>query len=174
MNSGYKNLQKLFIGCLGLFIGTAFCMKWMESDFVQNNSVFTIIGLEISYPREKVISILSGMDEQVKTILQYHLFFDFAFMAGVYPGIAALCMMARYKVSNPILKKVLLVFALLQVVAWGCDIYENLCLLKWIKKPSIGNEFTIYHVAVAAKWIIALCAALLAIPVALRRRIITK
>lgn len=174
MISGYKNLQKLFIGCLGLFIGTAFCMKWMESDFINNGSLFTIIGLEIFYPKEKVISILSGLDGQVKTILKYHLFFDFAFMAGVYPGIAALCMMARYKVVNHFLKNILLVFALLQVVAWGCDIYENICLLKWIKKPAIGNEFTIFHLIVAAKWIIALCAALLAIPLSIRKRIITK
>ncbi len=59
MDTGYKNLQKLFLFCLGLFAGTAFCMKWMESDFVHNGSLFTIIGLEISYSKEKIISILS-------------------------------------------------------------------------------------------------------------------
>ncbi len=168
MDSGYKNLQKMFLFCLGLFIGTAFCMKWMESDFIHNGSLFTIIGLEISYSKEKIISILSGMGGQVKTILRYHLAFDFAFMAAVYPGIAALCLMARAKSAGLILKKILFLFALLQLGAWGCDIYENLCLLKWIKKPSIGNEFGLYHFAVAAKWIIALSAALLAIPLAIR------
>ena len=174
MDSGYKNLQKLFLFCLGLFIGTAFCMKWMEADFLYNGSQFTIIGLEISYPKEQVISILSGLDEKVKTILRYHLSLDFAFMAGVYPGIAVLCLMAREKSASNIVKRILLLFALLQLVAWGCDIYENLCLLKWIKNPSIGEDFKIYHVAVAAKWIVALIAALLAIPLAIRKRRLLK
>ena len=170
MNWGYKSWQKLFFCCLGLFIGTALCMKWMESDFVYNGSLFTIIGLEISYSKEKIISILTGLDEHVKTILRYHLAFDFVFMAGVYPGIAALCFMAREKSVSIILKKILSLFALLQLLAWGYDVYENICLLKWIKSPSIGNEYDIYHLAVATKWIIALSAALLAIPFAIRRK----
>jgi hypothetical protein len=78
--------------------------------------------------------------------------------------------MGREKSDSLILKKIFLLFALLQPVAWGCDVYENVCLLKWIKNPSIGNEFGLYHFAVAAKWIIALSAALLAIPLAIRRK----
>ena len=170
MNQGYNFWQKLFLFCLGLFIAAAFCMKWMENDFLQNGSVFTIIGLEITYPKEKVVSILSGLDYHVKTILCYHLSFDFVFMAGVYPGIAALCMMAREKSYNKRIKKILLLLALLQPVAWGCDIYENICLLNWIKAPLIGSEFGTYHTIVATKWIIALVAVLSAIPIAMRRK----
>jgi hypothetical protein len=160
----------LFLCCLGLFTGAAFCMKWMEGDFRQNNQLFTIIGLEMSYPKEKVISILSGLDEHMKTILQYHLSFDFAFMAGVYPGITALCMMARRKINSVPARKFLLVLAILQLPAWGCDIFENLCLLKWINDPVIGNEFNLYHFIVAAKWSIALTGALLAIPILLFKK----
>jgi hypothetical protein len=87
----YKGWKNIFLLCLGIFAGTGFCMKWVEGDFVQNGSLFTIIGLEISYPKEQVSAILSGLDGPVKTILRYHLCFDFAFMLGVYPGIAALC-----------------------------------------------------------------------------------
>jgi hypothetical protein len=170
MTTNYKGWQKLFLCCLGLFAGTAFCMKWMEPDFLQNGQPFTIIGLEITYPREKVATILAGLDEHVKTILRYHLSFDFAFMAGAYPGIAALSMMARDKAAGKIIRRILLVFAALQIVAWGCDIFENCCLLKWIKNPVIGNEFSFYHFIVATKWVIALAGALLAIPLALRKR----
>ena len=170
MNTNYKQWQKLFLWCFGLFAGTAFCMKWMESDFLQNGQLFTIIGLEISYSKEKIVSILSGLDEHVKTILRYHLNFDFAFMAAVYPGIAALCMMAREKSPGLFLKKILLAFAALQLVAWGCDIAENCYLMKWIKSPVIGNEFGIYHIIVWVKWIIALTGAIIAIPLALRKR----
>ncbi len=170
MSINYKQWQKLFLFCLGLFAGTAFCMKWMESDFWQGGQKFTIIGLEISDSKEKVAAILAGLDKHVKTILRYHLSFDFAFMAGVYPGIAALCMMARDKSANSIIRKTFFVFASLQIVAWGCDIVENYYLLKWIKTPIIENEFGLYHFIVFAKWIIALAGALIAIPFAIRKR----
>ena len=170
MNYNHKFWQRLFLFSLGLFAGTAFCMKWMEGDFIQNGQKFTVIGLELTYTKEKVASILAGLDEHVKTILRYHLSFDFVFMAGVYPGIAALCMMAREKSSGKIIRTILFVFAASQLLAWGCDIFENCYLLKWIKNPLIGNEFSCYHFIVAAKWIIALAGALLAIPLALRKR----
>lgn len=172
MTTKYKGWQKLFLFCVGLFAGTAFCMKWMEGDFWQNGEKFSIIGMEISYTKEKVAAILSALDEPVKSILKYHLSFDFAFMAGVYPGISALCMMAREKSSSALLRKILGVFALLQIVAWTCDIAENYQLFAWIKNPVIGAEFNRYHFVVITKWALALVAALLAIPLAMRKRIV--
>jgi len=170
MTTNYKLWQKLFLFSLGLFAGTAFCMKWMEGDLLQNGQKFTVIGLEISYTKEKVAAIMAGLDEHVRTILRYHLSFDFVFMVGVYPGIASLCMMARDKLGGKFLRKVLFAFAALQIVAWGCDIFENSCLLKWIKNPVIGNDFSTYHYIVYLKWFIAVAGALLAIPLALRKR----
>lgn len=170
MNNSYKLWRRLFLFSLGLFAAAAFCMKWMEGDFIQNGQKFTIIGLELTYTKERVAGIFAGLDEHVRTILRYHLSFDFAFMAGVYPGIAALCMLARGKLAGAGIRKILLVFAALQLVAWGCDIFENLSLLKWIKNPSIGDEFSFYHFVVSAKWIIALTGALLAVPFAFRKR----
>ena len=164
-----KNLQKIFLFCLGLFAGSAFCMKWMESDFIYNGEKFSIIGLEITYSKAKVTSILEGLDARVKTILRYHLVFDFIFMIGVYPGIASLCLLARSRSTNVWMRKVLWVVAALQIVAWGCDILENYCLLKWINKPTIGNEFLLYHFIVIVKWIIALCGAILGIGLTAKR-----
>ncbi len=171
MSINYKRWQKLFLFCFGLFASAAFCMKWMEGDFWQGGQKFTIIGLEITDSKDEVTAILSGLDEHVKTILRYHLSFDFAFMAGVYPGIAALCMMAREKTSKSLLRKILFALAALQTVAWACDIAENYYLLEWIKNPVIGNEFGLYHFIVFAKWGIALTAALIAIPLAMRKRV---
>ena len=172
--NNYEFWRRIFLVSLGLFAGTAFCMKWMEGDFLQDGQKFTILGLEISYGKEKVAAILGGLNDQVKTILRYHLSFDFAFMSGVYPGIAALCMMARNKSTGSGIRIVLLVLALLQLVAWGCDIYENCCLFRWINKPAIGNEFNFYHLLVSAKWIIAITGTLLAIPFALGKRAVLR
>jgi hypothetical protein len=58
--------QKLFLLCFGIFLGTTFCMKWMEADFIMGNNKFTINGLEISYSQEQVSQILSSIDQRVK------------------------------------------------------------------------------------------------------------
>lgn len=166
----YKSWQKLFLICLGLFTGTAFCMKWMEGSFLQNNPPFTILGLEISYPPEKLTALLSGLNDHVRSILRFHLYFDFVFMAGAYPGIAALCMMARQKQSHRILRKLLFVLACAQLLAWGCDIYENCCLLNWIRDPDSVDHYSTYHFIVLTKWVLALAGAILAIPLSLRKR----
>jgi hypothetical protein len=116
-----------------------------------------------------VAAILSGIDGHVKTILRFQLSFDFAFMAGIYPAIAALCMMARNRSAAMGLKKILFLLAALQLIAWGADIAENSFLLKWISKPEIGPEFSFYHIIVSVKWIIAIAGILLATPLLLRR-----
>lgn len=170
MNLSYRHWKSLFLFGAGLLIGAAFCMKWMEDDLRVNGEKFTIIGLELSYSKEKVASILKNLDDHVQTILRYHLFFDFAFMAGVYPCITSLCMMAREKLVSPLLKRILFAVAWFQLLAWAFDIIENYYLLSWIQKPQIGNEFVLYHFIVGAKWIIALAAVLLAIPFVVRHK----
>jgi hypothetical protein len=140
-------------------------MKWMENDLLFNNEKISILGLELFYPKEKIVEIFSGISDKVKTILGYHLSFDFIFMAGCYPGIACLCMMAREKVKSKNLKMILFLLASLQLCAWAFDITENYYLLKWLKNPVIGDEFGFYHVVVYSKWAIALTAALIALSV---------
>ena len=162
--------KNLFLFCLGLALGTSFCMKWLESSFYSNNELFTIMGLELFYPREKVIAILNGLDAQVKAVLRFHLSFDFAFMAGVFPGIAAACMMAREKLQLRLGRAILFLLAALQTVAWGLDIMENCQLLNWIDKPVIDESFGTFHFIVATKWIIALSGVLAAIVTLLRYR----
>ena len=163
MKNDLYRWQRLFLFCLGLFIAGAFAMKWMESDLLFNNQKISIFGLELFYPKEKIVEIFSGISDKVKTILGYHLSFDFIFMAGCYPGIACLSMMASAKVDSKNLKGILFILAFLQIFGWTFDVIENYYLLKWLKNPVIGDEFDFYHVIVYSKWIIALTGALLAI-----------
>ena len=167
MDLSYNRWRRLFLFSLGLFVGTGFCMKWMEADFWSGGEKFNIMGLELFYPKDKMIVLLGGLDSRVKTILQYHLYFDFAFMAGVYPGITSLCMMARQRAVSVPVKRILTLLAWLQLIAWAGDITENYYLLSWIHEPVVGNEFLFYHIVVAAKWILALAGAVLSIGVLL-------
>ena len=166
----YQYWQRVFLICLGLFVGTAFCMKWMEGSFLGNNPPFTILGLEITYSQEKISAILSGLNDHLKTVLRFHLAFDFVFMAGAYPGIAALCMMARQKQTNVVVRRILLFLAFAQLLAWGGDIYENCCLLNWIHDPASISNFSTYHYVVLTKWLLALIGALFAIPLSMKKR----
>ena len=165
MKNDFSRWQRLFLFCLGLFIAGAFTMKWMESDLLYDHENISIFGLELFYPKEKIVEIFSGISDKVKTILGYHLSFDFIFMAGCYPGIACLCMMARIKTSRKSIKSILFALAFLQILGWTFDIVENCYLLKWLKTPVIGDEFGFYHVVVYSKWIIALTGALFAISI---------
>jgi hypothetical protein len=169
MNVSYRRWRVLFLFCFGLSAGAAFCMKWMEPDLLYNGELFTVVGLEISYPEQQVSAILSGIDEKVRTILRYHLYFDLAFMAGVFPGIAALCMMARERTSKVGWKKILAALAILQVVAWSFDIMENRFLLQWLVEPVSGKDFRLFHFFVFTKWILALVAFLTALPFFFRK-----
>ena len=165
MRSIDKHWKKLFLFCLGLSIGASFCMKWIEGDFWVKGEKFTIMGLELFYSKEKVIAVIANLDNYARTALNYHLHFDFAFMAGIFPGAASLCMMARNKLMTASWKRFFFVLASFQLVAWAGDITENLYLLKWLKHPVIGDEFALYHFIVTAKWIIALLAVVFAVPV---------
>lgn len=163
MRNNFNRWNRLFLFALGLFVAGAFTMKWMESDLLYNNEKISIFGLELFYTKEKIIEIFSGINDKVKTILNYHLSFDFIFMAGCYPGIAGLCMMAAEKIRSKNIKRVLFIFAFLQLFAWAFDMIENYYLLKWLKQPVIGSEFGFYHMVVYSKWAIALSGALIAL-----------
>ena len=145
-------------------------MKWIENDLLYNGGKISIFGLELFYPKEKIVEIFSAIDDKVKTILGYHLSFDFIFMAGCYPGIASLCMMASEKVlpitiGSKVLKRILFILAFLQLFGWIFDITENYYLLKWLKHPVIGDEFGFYHVIVYSKWVIALTGLLVSLSI---------
>ncbi len=156
MKTSYDRWLKLFLFCLGISMATEFIMEWLASDFWLNEEPFSMLGLELFYPKYKIVNILSQIKAPAKIALNYQLVFDFIFMAGIYPGIASLCMMAREKIDKNLLYKILFGLAMLQPVAWAFDITENSFLLKWIEKPVIGDEFRIYHNVVIAKWLIAL------------------
>jgi hypothetical protein len=163
MNLNAKAWKQLFLFAIGLAIAASFCMKWIENDLLFKGQKVSILGLELFYPKEKVAGILGGIDDHIRTLLRYHLSFDFVFMAGIYPAIASLCMMGRARTNSPAAKKFLAVMAFLQLLAWGCDIGENMFLLKWASNSTISDEFKTYHFIVSTKWVLALAGVIVGI-----------
>src|SRR6188474_2715804 len=115
MKNDHYRWNRLFLFCLGLFIAGAFAMKWMENDLIYNGEKISIFGLELFYPKDRIIEIFSGINDKVRTVLNYHLSFDFIFMAGCYPGIASLCMMAAERTISRNIKRILFILAFIQL-----------------------------------------------------------
>jgi hypothetical protein len=172
MRSAYQRWLKLFLFSFGIALASSFIMQWLAGDFWLGDEKFSILGLELFYSKKDVIKILTEVQLPARLALHYQLIFDFAFMAGVYPAIASLCMMAREKLLAGGTRNFLFALAILQPVAWAFDVTENIYLLHWLSKPEIGDEFGMYHNIVAAKWIIALLGFFSAIVLlALKKRI---
>jgi hypothetical protein len=171
MRAAYQRWLKLFLFSSGIAIASCFIMQWLAGDFWMGEEKFSILGLELFYSKKQVIDVLTHIKQPAKIALNYQLIFDFAFMAGVYPAIASLCMMVREKTRGNPTRNFLFALAMLQPIAWAFDVTENIYLLDWMDKPEIGDEFSMYHNIVAAKWIIALVGFLSAmIFLAYRRR----
>jgi hypothetical protein len=156
MRAAYQRWVKLFLFSFGIAIASSFILQWLAGDFWMGEEKFSILGLELFYSKKQVIDVLTQIKQPAKIALNYQLIFDFAFMAGVYPAIASLCMMAREKIVGNSGRNFLFALAMLQPIAWAFDVTENIYLLNWLDKPEIGDEFGMYHNIVAAKWIIAL------------------
>ena len=157
-----KRWRNLLLFCLGLTIGTAFIMGWLEGDFWVNDERFSILGLELFYSKREVLTVLNQIKQPARIALTYHLTFDYILMAGFYPGIASFCMLVREKVSRKPYQTTLFALAILQPVACIFDIVVNSYLLKWVEQPAIGDEFSVYHNMVFIKWLIALAGILIA------------
>jgi hypothetical protein len=157
MKTGPQTWKKLLLFSLGLTLGAAFCMKFIEAEF----DGFSILGLELFYNRERIAGIFDNIDDRQLTLLRFNLVFDFAFMAGIYPLIASLCMLAKNKTGNST-GRILTVLALLQIIAWVCDILENIFLLNWSYDSPVQQLGT-YHVIVWIKWMVAIAGVVFAL-----------
>jgi hypothetical protein len=170
MISNTKRWTNLFLFCAGLALAAGFCMKWIEPGFRIDGKLFTILELEFHPDIAHVDGLFRAMDPYVRSQLHQHLVYDYAFMAGVYPGIAALCMLAANRFDGRGWKRLLVMLAVLQLFAWGFDMAENYFLLKWLKAGKVGIEFRFFHLIVYSKWVLALSGFFAAILIIIFRR----
>ncbi len=160
----------LFFFCFGLFIASLMVMKWIETEMIFQGEKVSIFGLELFYTKQRIETIFGGIDASVRQSIGYHLYFDFIFMAGCFPGIASLCMIAAEKVEGKKIRSILFLFAALQIVAWVLDIIENIHLIKWLKYSVIRDDLFLFHAIVYSKWLIAVTGVLVGLIVLLVHR----
>ncbi len=121
--------------------------------------------------KDKMNTVFSTMDSQPglqKAILN-QLNIDYLFMAFCFSGIAVLCFMARKRASDIMdMKKLLLqpskeqgiiklfmILALLQIVAWGLDVWENSKLETWVNNKIVGDDHSTLQIMVITKFVLS-------------------
>lgn len=129
--------------------------------------------------KEKMETVFSTIDEHPglqEAILQ-QLNTDYLFMVFCFSGIAVLCFMARKRAAEiRDMKKLLrqpvpgkgvmnlfLVLALLQIVTWGLDVWENAKLERWVSNKRVGDDHDMLQVMVTVKFILAVTGFLVAV-----------
>lgn len=170
MISNTQRWKYLFWFGAGLALAAGFCMKWLEPGFRINGQLFTILELEFHTDIVHVDRLFRNMDPVVRAAVHQHLVYDYAFMAGVYPGIAALCMLAGERFSSGAWKNIFFMLAVFQLFAWGFDIAENYYLLKWLDAGKVSYQFRFFHLIVYSKWILAVVGFLCAILIVIFKR----
>ena len=97
---------------------------------------FSILDLQLPSSAQELVNLIKGIfdlpdDQSQKTLkaLRRHLYIDFIFMPAAYGSIFLLCYLAAGKMTN-LGHPVFLILAWLQIIAWLCDIIENIYLLK--------------------------------------------
>jgi hypothetical protein len=151
-------------------------MSWQSIHFYTKDVVlrkFSIMELEIPSTPKELVNLIKGLyklpdDQFKKTIsaLKWQLYIDFLFMPFAYGSILLLCMQVSHKMNLSFGVNIFMIFAVLQLVAWLCDIIENIYLLRKIK-PDVVESSPAVHKAYLGmeciKWGIALISTICAV-----------
>lgn len=152
----------------GLMLVIVLIMHQQSRSFYTKDVVvrkFGILDLELPASAQELVNVIKGIfllpaDQSQKTVkaLKRHLYMDFIFMPAAYGSIFLLCYMAAEKMSN-LGHPVFLTLAWLQIIAWLCNIIENIYLLKKLNpgvtrsKPAIHSAYQAIEII---KWSLAL------------------
>lgn len=142
-----------FCIALGVMLIITLVMKWQSKYFYTNDVIirkFGIIDLELPASPQEIVNIIKGIfllpkDSSQKALnsLKGRLLIDFIFMPAAYGAIFLLCMKVSWKMSS-VGHWLFAVLAWLQIIAWICDVIENIYLLNKIKPGILAPSIAVY------------------------------
>lgn len=148
----------------GLTLFIALLMHQQSRFFYTRDVVvrkFSMMDLQLPSSAQELVNLIRGIfllppEEAQKSIraLKGQLYLDFILMPAVYCSIFLLCYMASAKMSN-FGHAVFVCLAWLQLIAWLCDIIENIYLLKKLSPGTVASKPAIhkaYQALELAKW----------------------
>jgi len=159
----------LFCYTFGAMLFLSLIMGLQSAHFYTKDVVlrkFSIIELEIPSTPLELVNLIKGLyklpDMQSKktvNALKGQLYVDFLFMPVAYGTICLLCMQVSHKMSLSFGTNIFMIFAYLQLIAWLCDIIENIYLLRKINPRVVESTKAVhkaYLLMECIKWGIAL------------------
>lgn len=164
-------MKTLFIVLLTIFIAATAWMSWIARDFkLKDNSRFSIMDFELPANAEAVKNMMTDFLPGTREAVLKQLNADYVFMAACYPGIMVLCLIAlrriktvnglqkdlQLKITGGFWKKLLTILAILQLVAWGLDVWENAQIEQWLKTNVINTDIAFFKARVYTKFAIGL------------------
>jgi len=140
-----ENIWTLILACLGIFIVTTIIMGRIAQAFITEapeRKKFSIFRLEFPGSDAQLTKLVLQLGSSSKKAVRAHLLVDYIFMMGVYPGIALLC----YKTflvlneTQPVAAYIILAMGGLQIIAFACDVIENIMLLRKLSNVNSWNN----------------------------------
>jgi len=158
--------MKTLASCL-LFL-VVLCQVALPSRFSSGQGYINILNLEFPPNLNDLNTLLKSLPDHSKELILQKLDLDYVFLTAWFFLVITLCLWAYQKqsellknlegeqrISRCILwKKYLLIFAFLQFLAIGFDVYENLKIEQWIQHGEVNNNLLLFRIFVFCKFII--------------------
>ncbi|MBK9151100.1 MAG: hypothetical protein IPM26_08895 [Saprospiraceae bacterium] len=167
-----KSLQYFLLAITLLTASITTYQIWqMNKSIPDRREYFNIMKFELPCSKEALDSLIkfwtSDIERKEFVIQQLHI--DYVFMSVIFPFVMVWCLRMRSRYisvnqgeSKNILAKILLIFGLLQLLAWAFDFFENRQLEEWIIAGKAG-EIALFKALVISKFIIILVGVFLSI-----------
>ena len=148
-------MKTLFALLLLITVAATGLMSRIARDFkLQDGGKFSIMHLELPQSKEGINLLMAAFAPGTQKAVLNQLNADYIFMAGCYPGIVVLCLIAIRRITNlnalqkdldkkqtgKEWKKLLLALAILQLFAWGLDVWENAQLESWLQAGAADDN----------------------------------
>ncbi len=163
-------MKTLFKLLLAIAIVTTGWMSWLARDFkYPGDNHFSIMALELPADSASLTDMITNISPNTREAILKQLNVDYIFMAGCYLGILVLCLIAIRHItainslqkdlqksqSGAVWKKLLMALALLQLLAWGLDVWENAQIEQWLQTGTVNNDIDFFKARVYIKFAIA-------------------
>ncbi len=166
----------LFSIAFGAMLFLTLVMAVQSVHFYTNDVIlrrFNIMELQIPSTPLELVNIIKGLyklpeDKLTKAVksLKGQLYVDFIFMPFFYGSILLLCIQVSQKMTLTFGVNIFMILALLQLLAWLCDIIENVYLLGKIKRDVVVSTKKVHKAYLAmecVKWGIILISIICAV-----------
>lgn len=160
-------MKTLFALVLFITLAANAWMAFVGRDFkLSDGSRFSIMNMELPQSGDSLQAMMANLAPGTKEAVLKQLNIDYIFMAGCYPAIAILCLIAIRRIAQinilqkdlnktqtgALWKNLLMALAIMQLAAWGLDVWENAQTEHWLHASRIDGNIIFFKARVYTKF----------------------